>query len=179
MGFFNNKKILKADGFQPLELNEGEIHAIFNRCLATNDTPKENIHIGILFSRTTGYKPEDEIAFSFDRKKLLANKQTITYLYGQLQSVHSNNAKISVDDAFYNYSGKKWTNHKAYVLELLYLGCNHETLLMTPFFANTNLAVIGSGSIKPTLSPKDPNFPKWWEQHKAEWEVSKQGIDTE
>lgn len=26
-------------------------------------------------------------------------------------------------------------------------------------------------SITPTLSPKDPNFPEWWEQHKAEWET--------
>lgn len=23
---------------------------------------------------------------------------------------------------------------------------------------------------KPTLSPKAPNFPAWWEAHKAEWE---------
>jgi len=22
----------------------------------------------------------------------------------------------------------------------------------------------------PTLSPKDPNFPAWWEEHKFEWE---------
>ena len=27
--------------------------------------------------------------------------------------------------------------------------------------------------IKPTLSPKDPNFPAWWEEHKAEWEEPK------
>ena len=24
--------------------------------------------------------------------------------------------------------------------------------------------------VRPTLSPKDPNFPAWWEAHKAEWE---------
>ena len=22
-----------------------------------------------------------------------------------------------------------------------------------------------------TLSPKDPNFPAWWEKHKSEWEA--------
>ena len=27
------------------------------------------------------------------------------------------------------------------------------------------------GNITPTLSPKDPAFPAWWEQHKAEWEA--------
>ena len=25
-------------------------------------------------------------------------------------------------------------------------------------------------AVKPTLSPKDPAFPAWWEAHKAEWE---------
>ena len=30
-------------------------------------------------------------------------------------------------------------------------------------------------SIKPTLSPKDPNFPAWWEKHKSEWEDKKKG----
>ena len=27
--------------------------------------------------------------------------------------------------------------------------------------------------IKPTLSPKDPNFPAWWEEHKSEWKEPK------
>lgn len=30
-------------------------------------------------------------------------------------------------------------------------------------------------AVKPTLSPKDPNFPAWWEQHKSEWEDKKKG----
>lgn len=25
--------------------------------------------------------------------------------------------------------------------------------------------------LTPTISPKDPNFPEWWEQHKSEWET--------
>lgn len=82
---------------------------------------------------------------------------------------------MSIDETFYNYLGKKWSNSKASVLELLYLGCNHETCLISPFDAKTNSTIIGSGSIKPTLSPKDPNFPAWWEQHKAEWEGKKKG----
>lgn len=65
---------------------------------------------------------------------------------------------------------KKWSNSKASVLELLYLGCTKETLLITPFFAKTNSASITLSLTKPTLSPKDPNFPAWWEQHKSEWE---------
>lgn len=41
----------KDDSFHPLELTGGNVQTIFNRCLATNDTPKENILVGILFSR--------------------------------------------------------------------------------------------------------------------------------
>lgn len=152
------------------ELNEENVQAIFNRCLATNDTPKENIYVSILFSRMMGYKPEDEVRFYFDKTKLLANKQNIEYLYGQLKNFHSGNEKMSVEEAFYNYSGGKWANSKTPVLELLYLGCNHETLLISPFYAKTNSTIVGYGSMAPTLSPKDPNFQAWWEQHKAEWE---------
>ena len=25
--------------------------------------------------------------------------------------------------------------------------------------------------VRPTLSPKDPAFPAWWEAHKSEWEA--------
>ena len=33
--------------------------------------------------------------------------------------------------------------------------------------------MLDSDIIKPTLSPKDPNFPAWWEAHKSEWEEPK------
>ncbi len=161
------------DIFHPIELTEGNVQAIFNRCLATNDTPKENISRSVLFSRTLGYKTDDEIVFSFDKNNLLSNKQIIRYLYGQLKSSHSKSEKMSIDEAFYNYLGKKWSNSKASMLELLYLGCTHETLFISPFNAETNSTLVASSLISPTLSPKDPNFPAWWEQHKSEWEDKK------
>lgn len=76
---------------------------------------------------------------------------------------------MSVEETFYNYYREKWAHNKAYVLELLYLGCNHKTLVIAPFNAKINSTMIGD-SIKPTLSPFDPNFTEWWDQHKAEWE---------
>ena len=38
MGFLNKKPIIKTESFQPLELNEDNVQAIFNRCLATKDS---------------------------------------------------------------------------------------------------------------------------------------------
>ena len=156
-------------GFKPLELNEGNVQAIFNRCLATNATPKEDISKSIIFSRIRGYTPEDEIAFRFDRKQLLDNKKNIHYLYGQLKNTHQQKSTLSLDEAFYNYSRIKWADSKSHLLELLYLGSTNENLFIAPFDAKTNSTTFISKSIKPTLSPKDPNFPAWWEEHKAEW----------
>ncbi|WP_298736348.1 hypothetical protein [uncultured Subdoligranulum sp.] len=38
---------------------------------------------------------------------------------------------------------------------------------MGPFIADGQKA--STMKLKPTFSPKDPNFPAWWEAHKAEW----------
>lgn len=83
----------KQSSFHPIDLNEGNVEVIFNKCLATNDTPTENISRSILFSRTLGYKQDDEFVFSFDKNKLLANKQIINYLFGQLKNFHNKDKK--------------------------------------------------------------------------------------
>ena len=59
-----------SNQFKPQELNEANVQAIFNRCLATDETSKDNVSKSILFSRTLGYKPSDEIVFYFDRNKV-------------------------------------------------------------------------------------------------------------
>ena len=159
----------KANSFLPIDLNEGNVQAIFNRCLAKEGTPKENISKSILFSRTMGYNPRDELVINFDKKTLLANKQSIDYLYGQLMLSHQKTETLTIDKAFYNYQGKKWTQNKAHLLELLHLGCTNDTDKISIFNAKTNTAELNLTQI-PTLSPKDPNFPAWWEAHKAEWE---------
>ena len=153
------------------ELTEGNVQAIFNRCLATDHTPKEQVSRSILFSRTLGYKPEDEIVFYFNKDKLLDNKKNIEYLFGQLKNAHEKNEYMRVEDAFCQYQGRKWTDNRAHMLELLYLGCTMETVLISPFDAKTDATSLGVERLKPTLSPKDPAFPAWWEQHKGEWEA--------
>lgn len=176
MGFNLNKALAAASkkveekrkAFTPLELNEGNVQAIFNRCLAKEGISEENISESILFSRTLGYKPSDEILLNFDKQKLQENKLNIIYLYGQLKTVHQELRRLSIESAFYAYLGKAWTANKAYLLELLYLGCTDEVDLIPPFNAKDHSAPIIK--VKPTLSPKDPNFPAWWEAHKVEWE---------
>lgn len=171
MGFFDDDIVEKVMAeFTPCELNEGNVQAIFNRCLATDDTPRERADRSILFSRTMGYKPEEEIVFFFDRDKLLANKKNIYYLYGQLNDTWKGARDITLESVRVTYSGKRWTDDGACLRYLLYLGNSDELGLVSPFFKKDSSAVFLVEELKPTLSPKDPSFPAWWEEHKGEWE---------
>lgn len=180
MGFNLNraKEKSKENKFIPIDLNEGEVQAIFNRCLAT-DMSKEKSSV-VLFSTVFGYNKNDEILIQFDKDRLQKDKKNIEYLYGQLDEVHKNgnihndrNTKhVTIQDFSTLYSGAIWSFDKSTLLKFLYLGCTPEMLLIKPFNKKINGTDI-STHIKPTLSPKDPNFPAWWEEHKSEWEEPK------
>ena len=55
-------------------------------------------------------------------------------------------------------------------MQLLYLGSSDALTIFSPLIAKWNGTTLNM-SIKPTLSPKDPAFPAWWEAHRAEWEA--------
>ena len=154
-----------------LDLNEGEVQAIFNRCIAKEGTPNDQCFNSVLFSRLRGYSPDAERIVVFDREKVLANKKNIQYLYGQLKNVHARNDDLQINEAFVTYSGTNWTTNKGVLLEFLYLGAiNYDDILISPFAAETNSAILSTNILTPTLSPKDPAFPAWWEAHRPEWE---------
>lgn len=156
--------------FTPLELNEGNVQAIYNRCAAIKDS--EEITKVILFSTRLGFTEEDETVIHFDKNALSKNMQNIEYLYGQLGVVHLGKNKtdrFAIMDFSTTYTGRSWSENKGALLELLYLGCGKLTM---PFVKESDSeTTVISDTIKPTLSPKDPNFPAWWEEHKAEWET--------
>lgn len=52
-------------------------------------------------------------------------------------------------------------------MDLLYLGSAQDLIAV---FEAKDMTTNFMKSIKPTLSPKDPNFSAWWEQHRSEWE---------
>lgn len=163
----------EANLFLPIDLNEGNVQTIFHRCLATGDTPKEKETTGVLFSRATGFSGEDVKIISFDREKLLENRKSIEYLFGQLKAVHTgngNDVKLLLADITKRYDGTLWTGDTDPLFKLGYLGVVPEISLVNPVLAKDRSTVI-SGKAAPTLSPKDPAFPAWWEAHRAEWEA--------
>lgn len=151
------------------ELNEGIVQEIFNRCLATKNTKEPAI--ATLFPTALGYKSGSEKLIQFDKDILLKNKKSIEFLFGQLHKIHNPDGvfQMSIDDFNTTYQNKHWSTDKATLLKLLYLGVSSKTHFISSFTAETSTSMI-SPQIKPTLSSIDPNFPAWWEEHKAEWE---------
>ena len=164
------KSKIENQGFRPLTLSEENLKIIFDKCFAQSQVDGEDTTPSILFSRLFGFAPSDERIIYFDKKKMLENKQAITYLYGQLKNVHSKDRNLKIGDAYLNYTGNEWTSDKSDLLKLLYLGAEQENHFISPIDEKTGSMVLAVSFLKPTLSPKDPNFPAWWEEHKAEWE---------
>lgn len=150
-------------GFEPLELTEGNVQAIFNRCLKTAET--KEIEYATLFREDLGYE-KTEIPVHFDKKRLKTNEKAIRYMFGQLAVVHKGKFTITEDEGTIKYDGSRWTANSGIRAMLLHIAAGAH--IMTPFVAKEQRA--GLIKLSPTLSPKDPNFPAWWEAHKAEWE---------
>ena len=161
----------KEDGFHPLELTEANVQAIFNRCLEKKNTM--SIARAQLFLINMGYGGNEDVPIHFDKDLLLKNKRNIEYLYGQLYSVHAgthSTADQSIESFSKTYLGNNWTREQAHILKLLYLGATSEWPINIPFSKERNDTTRISRHITPTLSPKDPAFPAWWEAHRGEWE---------
>ena len=161
-----------SNQFKPQELNESNVQSIFHRCLAEKEDWKTTT-LATLFPPELGYEYDPDAQVLFRTEALLQNKKNIEYLYGQLKEVHNEmlHRRVPFWDFSVAYSGKRWTQEEQAVLQLLYLGVNYHLLLIEPFWAkNDTSRVFKEKPVKPTLSPKDPAFPAWWEAHKAEWE---------
>ena len=162
-----------SNQFKPQALNEENVPAIFNRCLAEIEDRKTTT-LATLFPPELGYEDDPDAQVLFQTDALLQNKKNIEYLYGQLKEVHDETPvrRVSFWDFSVAYSGKPWTQEEQAVLQLLYLGVNYHLLLIEPFWAkNDTSRIFKEKPVKPTLSPKDPAYPAWSEAHKAEWEA--------
>ena len=158
-------KKIEEQGFRPIDLNEDNVQAIFNRCLAKGG---EETTYALVLQKALSGKESDLVRFG--QAKITENCKNISYLLGQLKGVHKKERLMLLEYGIMNYNGKKWTTNPGTLLKLYELGMVNINL--TPFSVQENKSLLTDiSSIKPTLSPKDPNFPEWWEKHKAEWDA--------
>ena len=67
------------------------------------------------------------------------------------------------------YTGEIWTTNNGKLMQLFHLGVASN--IIYPFIPMKDSGVSSFAcNLRPTFSPKDPNFPAWWEAHKGEWE---------
>ena len=177
MGFFDDDEfetlLAESNKFKPQELNEANVQAIFHRCVS-KDYSSETLwsDIWLPTERT------DLRTIFFVKDIVLKNKKSIQYLFGQLAAVHERKRHLTINEVSQTYTGSQWTtqqshlqpNEQSPLMEFLYLARCGEIDCILPFSKITGDAAIIATDITPTLSPKDPAFPAWWEAHKGEWE---------
>ena len=148
-----------------IDLNEENIRNIFSNCIATEQTPVEDI-ISTTFIESDFQTPIPSIQLS--RSCLSENSLTLYYLTGQLDNVHSGKSVFHVNDGFKKYDGSYWTRDKMAVFSLYYLSCVTNVL---PYFKPSPALktyvshLIENPFLQPTLSPDDPNFEEWAKDH--------------
>ena len=99
------------------------------------------------------------------------NSKSISYLLGQLKSVHMKETHLPLEYGIVTYLDTHWTKQAEILFMLYELGISNGNI--RPFVvqpANKDLLLTKITALHSTLSPKDPNFPAWWEAHKGEWE---------
>ena len=157
----------EANEFKPQELNEANVQAIFHRCLAKEG---ENFYNVQVVGPELSKNPSDIVQLSGE--KMEKSNQNIRYLLGQLKTIHLPDVKaITLQEGFFRYDNHVWTKdfHSLFQLYALALGCVYFRGFGQTKDGNIT-SLIDYNRCTPTLSPKDPAFPAWWEAHKAEWE---------
>ena len=150
--------------FVPIELNYDEFERIYNDC-QPNSESKNYLRV-ILQQQADGFQNASSPIF-FDKDKVSKHRNDIFYLYGQLRSVHREMPFLYVVDSIRKYDDTIWTDNQTSALLLLHLGM---ATMASSRMAPPTRSMYLSRDLRPTLSPKDPNFPAWWELHKSEWE---------
>lgn len=156
---------MKYNKNEMLDLNEENVKQIFTFCMATGETTKADIlSCSFLEKGVSATVPN----IAFNRKHLTSKADSIIYILGQLEKVHNHSIDMTLADGFKKYDGTNWTSNKGLLFSLYYLGCASSVL---PDFEQSNVRkniicpLYNMPSLKPTLSPNDPNFEKWCKEN--------------
>lgn len=173
MGFFDDDEfetlLAESNKFKPQELNEANVQAIFNRCLETEaerGLGKKN-YAQILQKELSG---KDSALIVFDAQRRSENLKNISYLLGQLKGVHNGDRLMPLEYGILTYQSKKWTICAEILYKLYELGMANGDIVPFTLQDDGKTLLTDISHLTPTLSPKDPAFPAWWEAHKGEWE---------
>ena len=150
-----------------LELNERSVKTLFKKCLANEENTKEGVYFSQVLRLDNCGKESEIIRFS--KEMVDAYTPSIYYLLGQIKSFHGSNQTFALQEGFLRYDDTFWTNDYGVLFQLYALALSSASI--TSFCSLKNLIISAKSHLcTATLSPKDPNFAEWWEEHKNDWE---------
>ena len=149
--------INKIPELKRLELNKENVMKVLFDCKATENST--NTITSTFYSKTSTRKAPP---VKLDTTKLFSYSNLISYLFGQLKSIHKRQETMSPAEGIFNYKGEKWTDDNRALFALYYLGTadvifpkfiDGEKSAITP-----DLSTRYDGLLTPTFAPYDPNF---------------------
>lgn len=155
--------LAKEKNFEPIELTEGNVNAIYNRCHThpKEGDSKDDFYMSLPFPKSMGYSDIYNMQY-FNKQALDKNKANILYLLGQIKGI-SDKTKISIPDFSYTYNDKIWVSDPNVLMHLFYLTTAYGADILSNFDnrdKSNSTRILHA--IEPTLSPKDPNFKEWY-----------------
>ena len=145
--------------FKPRNLTDSNVQAIFNRVLATEES-EHPLPLGL-------YTDDTSSNIMFDADVLEKNYKKIQYIFGQVKAVHEQKRLMDITELIIKCDDTVWTTNKETLMKFMYLIIS-SGLITALDKEDSEVAILSSAKI--TLSPDDPNFEAWWEEHKTEWE---------
>lgn len=150
------------NNFKPLDLNKGTVANIFNKCIYTSESKN---HTAAIFQQASLGYPKDSDPVFFDKDAIEANSDLINFILGQLKDAHNGPlTESTVQSLFLKYTGEPWTKDGVTLLKLIHLALANMSI--AAFSAEKDRTLL-LPCVKPTLSPKDPEFEQWYEANKG------------
>lgn len=106
-----------SETFKKLELTPLNVYKLMKECKKNEMT--QNVIKSTFFSKTCGKKAP---ILEFDKEKILENKDSIRYMFGQLHAVHAKKATMIPSYGLLNYKEENWTDDNMALFSLYYLG---------------------------------------------------------
>ena len=143
-----------------IELNEQNVMQIFQDCLMTENTPKENL-VECRFADN----PNVPLG-KFDYYKLEENINKLEYLVGQLLYTHNlkdNYVTLTTSAGAVNYKNEAWTKNPNVLYAFYYLTTS--SMVIREFSSDGKTFIAHTERTIPSLSPNDPAFAEWAKEH--------------
>ncbi len=150
-----------------LELNTENVRDIFSKCMQQHSDPEDEAFANTIFQKEDGFEHENTVIFN--KKRLDECEDAVTYMFGQLHSVHTFEVALPLPHVPFTYTGQPWTQEKAVVFEFMHLIQAEKLILPFSNLFNPIQARVNA-NVEPTVSPNEDFFEEWFKIYRKKTE---------